>query len=226
MVQRLEHALERWAVLAKEKGYANQEVPAGTAVAPPEIESAPLALRVSLRDLPGATHYDTGRRFTDEDRRARRWSSFTDWAWNQNWVTLKDPTELVPRGATASARQAPQPVAAEVVDPIYRNVLIDNVRGQNPPWPKEAVEEASLTMGVLAEEGDCLTIEYRGQALLKTATQRYEPGLYGRAVWNRKESRFESFQLVAVGEREGTAQFNQRKHDKGPAPLGIVLDLF
>nr|MBC8451286.1 hypothetical protein [Planctomycetota bacterium] len=112
------------------------------------------------------------------------------------------------------------------VDHIYRNVLIDNVRGQNPSWAREALEEASLTMVVLAEEGDRWTIEYRGHARLKTETQRFEPGLYGQAVWHQKESRFESFQLVAIGEREGAAQFNQRDHDRGPAPMGIVLDLF
>ncbi|MDF1800469.1 MAG: hypothetical protein P1V81_14930 [Planctomycetota bacterium] len=223
MVRRLERALERWKQLAESEDYADLPVPPGEAVAPPEVEAAPLVLRVSLRDLPRDENAKAGRRFSAADQRGRHWMDFTKWAWNQNWLTLEDPAALVP-GASTAERELPVP--AEVVERISRHALIDNVRGQNPAWPGSALEQAELTMAVLSEADGLATIEYRGQVRLRTESQRYEPRLYGRAVWNRNEQRFESFQLVAIGERQGSARFNQRSKDQGPAPMGIVLDLF
>lgn len=227
MVRRLERALERWEALAESADYPNKPVPPGEAVAPPEVEAAPLALRISMRDLPRDKNAKAGRRFSEADLRGRHWMDFTKWAWNQNWLTLDDPAALVPRaqeGAAPDERELPVP--AKVVERICRHALIDNVRGQNPAWSRDALEEAELSMVILAEADDLVTIEYRGHARLVSEQQRYEPQLFGRAVWHRGEGRFESFSLVAIGERAGAARFNQRSNDQGPAPMGIVLDLF
>jgi len=220
LVRRLERALVRWRELAKVKSYANAPVPRGDAVAPPDVASAPLALIVYLRDLPRTADDDSGRRFNAADARNGMWINFMNWAWNQNWLTLADPTALVPEG------REPQAVAPAVVERICRRALVDNVRGQNPAWRADAVEEAELSMAVIATKGHLRTIEYRGHARMKTATQRYEPRLYGQAVWDTQRKRFESFDLISIGEREGAARFNQRDEDRGPAPLGIAIGLF
>ena len=222
MVRRLERALERWKKLAADKDYGNLPVPAGSAVAPPEVEQAALAFRVSLRDMPRKEGSAEGRRFTERDMRRRPWMAFTEWAWNQNWLTLEDATGLVP---------SPDVIAAQAVDPklvdrMYRQVLVDNVRGQTPTWDPADVKTATLTMSLVSDQDGLQTIAYQGQAHMQSETQRYEATLYGQAVWNPGEERFESFCLVAMGEREGAGTFNQRSGDPGPAPMGVVLDLF
>ena len=223
LVRRLERALERWSELRDQAGYAAEPVPVGDALAPPEVTAAPLALRVSLRDLPRTTGDDTGRRITDRDRSGRPWMAFTEWAWNQNWLTLDDPRALVPVEGEAE-REVPVPRGT--VERIVRHALVDNVRGQNPAWPAEGIRYAELAMTVVAEEGELWTIAYRGAARLETQGQRFAPTLVGRATWHREDERFTAFQLVAVGERAGAARFNQRDRDPGPAPMGVVLDLF
>jgi hypothetical protein len=228
MVRRLERALERWKKVAAEQGYDNQPVPAGTAVAPPEFEDAALTLRVSMRDLPREVGSQEGRRFSNRDMRRRPWMAFTEWAWNQNWLTLQDATAFVPRREASEPGDAAQPQAvdAKVVDMIYRRVLVDNVRGQTPTWEREHVKSATLTMSLLGENDGLQTIAYQGEAHMQSDTQRFEATLYGQGVWNLARGQFESFTLVAMGEREGAGTFNQRAGDPGPAPMGIVLDLF
>ena len=243
---RMERALERWAELEASAGYAGRPVPLGDAVAPPEVEEAPLALRVSLRDLPRADDPDAGRRVTQRDRRDRRWSSFKRWAWNQNWLTLEDPGVLLP--PTLRKRSATGPLPDEVgpwqdldrrfVERLAREVLVDNVRGQTPRWPASAVRVAELEARVLGTAGDLCTLEYRGRAHLETDAEAhadelvaqatpasYAPALFGQATWNSRTREFVALTLVAAGERTGAGAFNQRRDDLGPAPMGIVLDL-
>lgn len=230
---RMERALERWEALKAEADYADQPVPLGDAVAPPAIEAAPLALRVSLRDLPRESDPDAGRRITSRDKRDRRWIAFTNWAWNQNWITFDDPLVFVPRAVRGLAAEADadavgtwEAVSRNVVRRIARNVLVDNVRGQTSAWLNDAVQVAELEMRFTARDGELVTLEYRGSAALANASATYAPTLCGRAVWNLRTRSFVTFSLVAIGTRSGTGTFNQRAEDPGPAPMGIVLDLF
>ena len=230
---RMERALERWAELKASADYAERPVPLGAAVAPPEVEQAPLALRVSLRDLPRVDDPDAGRRITSRDKRDRRWKAFTRWAWNQNWLTVDDPGVLLPpalrqRSATSPLPDEPGPwqeLERAFVERLAREVLVDNVRGQTPRWPASAVEIAELEARILGAEGDLCTLEYRGQASMVTDAASFAPALYGQATWNTRTREFVALTLVAVGERSGAGTFNQREEDLGPAPLGIVLDL-
>lgn len=219
LVERLERALERWEELRKDKKYANEPVPAGQAIAPPEIDAAPLALRISFRDLPRGKGDRSGRRRTEQDLKGRQWMAFTEWAWNQNWLTLEDPASLM----TDSTRPVPVPEA--IVQKIARQALVDNVRGQNPAWKPEEVLSATLNMRASKVSRDTITIEYTGEARMQAGEKRYAPTLYGQAVWDRKAEAFRSFQIVAIGERAGAATFNQRGEDKAPAPMGVLLEL-
>jgi hypothetical protein len=49
---------------------------------------------------------------------------------------------------------------------------------------------------------------------------------YGEAEWDPASKRFVRFDLVALGDRRGGSQFNQRAADPGPAPMGVALRLF
>jgi hypothetical protein len=242
LITRMQRALGRWEDLRKSAEYANQPVPLGAAVAPPEIEAAPFALRVSLRDLPREDNQDAGRRITGRDKRDYNWNAFTRWAWNQNWITFEDPLDFVPTALrklesgpvepaepTAAESQASatewEPVASSIVRTICRRVLVDNVRGQTPEWSPDSIQEATLLMRTLSIKDDLATIEYQGAAAMSNDMQSYTPNLFGQAVWNTRTRQFVTFSLVSIGNRTGAGVFNQRDNDEGPAPLGIVLDL-
>lgn len=216
---RLRRALERWEVLRKEKSYANETVPPIDNFAPPEIEGKPLVFRVFLRDLPRSADDDSGRRFSANDH-GRDWMSFTDWAWNVNWLAFDDAEVFVPSGDDEST------VEPTTVKRICREVLVDNVRGQTGRWRDSDLKEATLTMKKLAADDRGIEIEYRGQARMESNTASYSPTLYGRATYDKESGRFTRFRLLAIGDRSGHGTFNQRIRDQEAAPMGIALDLF
>ncbi|QDV09413.1 hypothetical protein Poly30_49710 [Planctomycetes bacterium Poly30] len=219
LVERLERALERWGKLKEEKKYANESVPAGEAIAPPDVDAAPLALRISFRDLPRGKGDRSGRRRTKKDLKGRSWMAFTEWAWNQNWLTIEEPALLV------TDSRDPVAVPAAVADAIVRRALVDNVRGQNPAWRPEDVQEATLQMRAVDVTPETIEVEYTGAARMQAGEKRYAPTLFGRAIWDRKAEAFRSLQIVAIGERAGAATFNQRGEDKAPSPMGVLLEL-
>lgn len=219
LAERLTSALERWDALKKDKEYANLPVPAGQAIAPPEIDAAPLALRISFRDLPRGKGDRSGRRRTEKDLKGRHWMAFTEWAWNQNWLTIDEPAALI----TDSKKKVPVPEA--IMQRLVRRVLVDNVRGQNGAWKAEEVLAATLEMRATKITGKVIEIEYTGEASMAAGEKRYAPTLHGRAVWDRKAKSFRSLQIVAIGERAGAARFNQRGQDKAPAPMGVLIEL-
>lgn len=221
LVERLKRGLKRWDALRKDKKYEALPVPRAAAVGPPEIESAPMALRISLRDLPRGKRDQSGRRREKSDLRGRHWMSFTEWAWNQNWMTIEDPAALVP----AADQLELIAVADTTVQRIVRRALVDNVRGQNPAWKPEHVKSATLNMRATSVTDERIEIEYTGAAECVAGPKRYAPTLHGRATWDREADAFVSFQLVAIGERAGAARFNQRAEDKSPAPMGVLLEL-
>lgn len=216
--RRLKTALDRWARLRKTRKYENAKVPLADAKAPPEYQDKPLVLRVFLRDLPRARGDKSGRRFTKADLRGM-WLDFTKWAWNTNWIAFDDPGRFVTKN------RKPVPIAQDTVLRICRNVLVDNVRGQTARWRPEHVKSASLTKRCTKTLNGKLHIEYTGKALMDSGSQKYDPTLYGQAVWNPKKKTFESFNLLAIGTRSGKGSFNQRSRDPGPAPMGITLVL-
>lgn len=220
--ERLKKALQRWRRLRREKDYANEDVPAVTTGPPPEFRDKPLVLRVFLRDLPRGKGDDSGRRFTKADLRGM-WLDFTQWAWNVNWFAADDPEALVTKSRDW------QPVESALFRRLARQTLVDNVRGQNPHWQGAHVQAAELRMRRIEDDDapkGTWTIEYAGRAELRSDRQSFTPTLHGRAVWLPDEKRFESLRLVAVGTREGAGTFNQRGNDPGPAPMGVLLELF
>jgi hypothetical protein len=218
IAQRLERALERWQVLKKQKGYANRPVPRATAEAlPSHLDPARMTLRVSLRDLDDKSCEPTPRwqkGLTDDSN----WQTWTAWAWNQNWAQLAEPTAFVPTGDGECA------VADAAFQPLARETLVDNVRGQAPGWEERHVRTAKLTARWLGKAGK--TIEYRGEVAMDAGEQRLAMKLYGQADWDPQRQRFTRFHLVGIGTRAGTWAFNMRHSDKAESPIGITLRLF
>ncbi len=224
LVERMERALKRWKALAKASDYAQQPVPSAGVVAPPEVLAAPLGLRVFLRDLPRGKRDDSGRRVRSSDLLGKGWMHFTEWAWNQNWLTLDEAEGLLPADLEATGGPGDD-VDAAALQHIARFALIDNVRGQNPPWAPEDVQSVELKVVVVSAKGGERRLEYRGHAELSAEGKTYSPSLEGHAVWDVELGEFRSFQLLAVGLRSGAARFNQRAADQGPAPMGVLLEL-
>ena len=111
---------------------------------------------------------------------------------------------------------------------LARFHLLDNVRALNYAFfPEAAVEKASLTATVVGVEGDRVSLRFEGATRAATPEPQkrgYEPKLLGRATYDLKGGRFTSFELVAVGDRWGLGNCNQR-HDAKPGPMGVVLTL-
>lgn len=216
--ERLQRALDRWKELRKKAKYANKPVPRVVSAPPPEIGRRKFILRAFLRDLPRAKGDASGRRFSREDLRGM-WMDFVKWAWNVNWIGFDDAKVF----RTQSKKAVP--IDDETTMRICREILKDNVRGQNPSWPREAVTKAELTKRSLGTRNRKTTYEYVGQAIMRHEGRSYEPKIYGRAVWDQRKRRFESFEILAIGQRAGAGTFNQRARDLGPAPMGVVLRL-
>ncbi len=218
VLARMRRALERWDELRAQRGYANTPVPPARELTPPEHADGPLLLRVSLRDLVPGESCSATPRWRRGAFAEGQWRSWLQWAWNQNWYGVGDPVAYV----TDRSEVVPVPPAA--FRRLARSVLVDNVRGQAPGWREQHVAAAELTMRRL-RGGATWTIEYAGSARMDAGEQELDVRLYGQSEWDPAAKRFVRFDLVALGERRGAWQFNQRAEQPGPSPLAIVLQL-
>jgi len=216
---RLRRALERWEQLRKQKKYANRPVPAVPEQVPPGLANSPLLLRVSLRDLPRRDGNSAALRWRPGSFDDRNWGAFMNWAWNQNWAAVSDPSAFV---TTSKDAQTVPPAAYRQ---LFREVLVDNVRGQTQSWQDSELQQAELTVRRLSA-AKYWQLEYSGVARMEGRNQRLSLRLHGEAEWDPKQQRFVQFALVAIGERQGAGTFNQRTQDPGPAPIGMALRLF
>lgn len=167
-----------------------------------------------------------------------------DWraqAWNLDalWFRKDEAIAFVPAGAEPGAMAE---VPAPLVRRLVRLNLVDNVRGQTPPFPDDAVERASLRSEVTAVEGDLVTLRLTGDVRVvhrgrwrgadfgdaKAPSEQergFEGTLLGYATFDRSKDRFTAFEMVALGSRWGATQYNGRADDPGPAPMGVVFSL-
>jgi hypothetical protein len=168
-----------------------------------------LVLRVHSRDLPRATP-GTGWRGK---------------AWNQDyaWFTSKEVQQLLPHPLKVGQKQD---VPAALIRRLACVHLVDNVRGQTIPFEDSHVKDARLTVAATAESGGVVALRLEGQTRAAEDTRRgFETRLLGKASCDAKTGRFLTFELVAVGTRWGATQFNFRRGDLDPAPLGILFTL-
>ena len=172
---------------------------------------------------------DLGRPVEEKDWRTRAWNT------DQVWFTRAEATSLVPKkrevGATIS-------VPARLVERLARFHLLDSVRGQTPPMPREAVVEASLQSEVTGVNGDDVWLLFAGKTRTEVESRSVESAdeatkagrgvateLRGHARWNTKTGRFDAFELIAMGTRWGATQYNERKRDLEPTAIGFAFVL-
>ncbi len=186
-----------------------------------------LVLRVTTRDLPRPGAAGAAQR---DGWRAKAWN--LDYAWFRS----PEAAAFVPAARTLGATRA---LEGPTLDRLTRVTLVDNVRGQTYPAPKESLERARLTTTVTASEGTRLTLVLEGEARWEqsgtwhiggqsppTPTKRgFEGRLLGSATWDTETQRFVAFELLAIGTRWGATQYNGRHDDLDANPIGYLFEL-
>ena len=173
---------------------------------------------------------DLGRDVNERDWRTQAMNE------DQAWFSKAEAQSMVPEGNEVGAAVD---VPARLVVRLARLHLVDTVRGQTPPFPKDAVVTAelrsevvradasevhlSLTGRVHTQQRGRWIIQDRGEAVDHERGVKVE--LSGRAVWDRQAARFRSFELLALGERWGATQYNQRSDDVAPTRIGFAFVL-
>jgi hypothetical protein len=152
-------------------------------------------------------------------RRGERWNR--DFAWFA-------PSEIV----LDESLQVGESVAlATIARRLARFHLVDNVRGQTLPYADEELLQCELTGRVSARAESTVELELEGatravaQGPWLMGANPWKPGreiahslaarLGGRATYDLDARRFVSFELVAVGRREGRTQNNARRDASG-----------
>jgi hypothetical protein len=179
---------------------------------------------VAARDLP-----------READTRPEDWRTI---AWNLDyaWLTRDEARAIVPEPRELGARRD---FPERVVRRLARFYLRDFVRGEPIAWPPEALRSGHLTAEIAAIDGERVVLAVRGAVHLEhdsvwtrsedRVERRYPTGyrctLQGEATWDESRGAFVAFDLVAVGDRWGANQYNNREDDLGPAPQGIAFTL-
>jgi len=221
----LRTALERWQELPDEQRQLPPEKLQKVAATKRFDDRYPedgLVLAEYLRDL--------GRKVEARDWRTQAWNQ------DQAWFTKAEAQSLLPAEIKVGAATL---VPSRLVERIARLHLVDAVRGQTPAFNKDAVVAAELRTEVVGVDGNRVQLRLSGHThtLAKgrwVISDRGQPAdqergvkteLTGRAVWNRDAARFESFELLAIGERWGATQYNQRGDDTAPTRIGFAFVL-
>lgn len=206
VVRMLEQALERFDKLAVERRVTPAAMLArvrGVRRAESEFPKEGLVLRVTTRDLPGAT----------QQRSWHAGARNRDWAWFRK-TELRGLLPELEEGKTWKVGQRGE-VRAQLISRLVRCHLVDNVRGQTSAFSKRDVEHASLSCRVTRVEGERVELEYHGRSRAVQSKGDWPRGfvsdLRGRATWNASKGRFESFLLLADAKRWGRTRFNSRE---------------
>jgi hypothetical protein len=151
------------------------------------------------------------------------------------WFTKEEGRSLLPE---TPAKGAVHAVPDGIVRKLARLYLIDNVRSITPPFQDNEVEKARLTATVTGIDGDKVSLRLDGetrtsakgvwavgQEKASPQTRGYDARLLGRAVYDLKQGKFTTFEVVAVGMRWGGTVYNGRTDDLAPAPMGICFTL-
>ncbi len=152
------------------------------------------------------------------------------------WFTREEARAWLPEKIEVGARRE---VPGFVVERMARFHLVDNVRGQTIPYASSEVN-GNLTSEVIGIEGDVVSLRVTGW----TESIALGPWLMGENYWkpgredphsivtevlgsarfDRELSEFVSFDVVALGVREGRT-INNGRRETAPAGIGFAMEL-
>ncbi len=173
-----------------------------------------------------------------------------DWrrkAHNQDfvWFTREEMLALIPEGVQQGDRF---PLPEVIHRRLVRYHMLDIVRGDTQPWPKEHPDDVALELqvveadsegvkmvlsggGTLRERGQWCTqlapeSVYRGGDMCCLVEERgFEAGVLGYLDFDRTRQIFDRFDVMVIGTRWGGTTHNVRSSDVDAAPLGIAMRL-
>lgn len=207
----LNTAWNKFQTLAGDRGWKPKPIPnnrfeltLGKPVQPGGIK-----LEVASRDLP---------RGADRRPGASEWERE---AYNVNWIDFS-PNETAYFVTDSKERVA---IPRTIVERLAITTIKDNVRGQSG-WKKGAFSDGELYTELIHADDKIQTMRLAGFAILREGQQVIAVQLHGRAQFDSDRGEFTQFDMVASGQRQGSTQFNFRRSDPGPAPLGIAWKLY
>lgn len=169
-----------------------------------------MALKVHSRDL------------NREDLPRSDWRSYAlnlDFAWFRKDEMLR----LIPKDPFT--KDTTWDLPEDLVRRTMRLHVRDNVRGQTNSYTDEQVEKAAIKAKVEKLRKGIVHFSMEGEVKLKAGQREIEAKIRGKAQWNTLKSKFDEFELVVAGTRQGRTQFNAREDDQGKAGIGWVFTL-
>ena len=203
---------------------------------PGAIEVPPLAKvdpRYSHAPPPGGLVVNVYTRILDRDARGQvcrgscRVAGGDQAAHDHLWLTEAEWKSLLPADAGPGFKvHLPRRLMLRLV----RFHLVDNTRGEPPPWEPREVRQARLVLTV-EEAGPAGTrLRLDGSALLATdpnpkrAERGFDVRLLGYLHYDAGKKALDRFDLVAVGDHWGEGNFNGGARP-GRTPLGVAFRL-
>ncbi|MCP4462113.1 MAG: hypothetical protein GY819_04865 [Planctomycetaceae bacterium] len=155
-------------------------------------------------------------------------------AWNQDriWFSKAETQELL-KGNIGN----PQPGDQFDLSPVFvsrlaRFSVIDTVRGQTSCFQQDEVAGSQVKATVTAVEDDQVHLQLQGRTVAESSTSRGRSlphgmltKLLGTAIYDRQLGRFSSFEMVAIGERQGRTVYNGRHRQADKSNVGFVVRL-
>jgi hypothetical protein len=134
-------------------------------------------------------------------------------AWNQDfaWFKKEEVSQFIPRDL--SSRMTID-IPSAYVKRMARLHFVDQVRGQSAPYSLAQVQDAVLTSNVTMIVGTTAYLKLSGHAKCDDGTRGVEVRMYGEGEWD-----------VALGQRWGGTQNNERGEDPGPSPIGFAFTI-
>ncbi len=227
MADMLRKALVKWRELPEDQRWLAGETPADAPKGRPEAfyPADGLVLRETVRDLP--------RDLAANDRWAKAWNK--DFLWYRKGEARQFLPEKLAPGESVEVPKA-------LVLRLATCNLLDTVRGQSSRWVPQDIGELSLKSRVVSVKGSVAEVRFDGlakasregrwpiagdrdSALPAEQKRGYDLVLGGVATFDSAVGKFTKFSLVAAGSRWGATQYNGRRDDLGPAPIGYLFEL-
>jgi hypothetical protein len=143
------------------------------------------------------------------------------------WLTEAEWRSLLPAEPQPGKSVA---VPRRLLMRILRFHLMDNTRGEPPPWSVRDVREGGLTLTVEEASPAGMALQLTGRALLassadsKQAKRGFDAHLLGYLHYDAAKNVMDRFDLIAVGEHWGQGTFTAGARP-GRTPLGVAFSL-
>jgi hypothetical protein len=152
------------------------------------------------------------------------------------WFEQDEARDMLPEQAV---RGAQHDWPAKLVHRLARFHLLDNVRGQTSPYKKRHLLEAKIRTEIVSVRKGIVQMKFVGTTRTSSSgtwpldragrlsgsseSRGVQTRILGNATFDSNQNTWIQFELVATGIRWGGTQYNFRKDDLAPAPIGFAF---